>query len=149
MSQKITLATESKGRRIVAGIPFFDGVAVVESLTATRRAFFDAIGATVGNTSKPAIESAEDLDGLTVAELRNVAGDHEVELPAKATRAKLIEELASVLFPTAQAEPIVQTIPTPGGEGMGAHDVAALDVAGGTVTSGVSTTDTPEASSGR
>lgn len=76
------------GRQKALGVDFIDGTATVESLHPERERALTQHGFTILEE----IEGVK-LEDLTKAELLDIAATENVELPAKATKAEIIEAL--------------------------------------------------------
>lgn len=83
---KITHPRPEAGRQEFLGIEFRDGVAIVDNVHPERLLALTQHGATVE------IEGMK-LEDLTVRELREIADQEGIDLPSKATKARIIEAL--------------------------------------------------------
>ena len=80
----ITLPEHRARTRVIAGIPFTDGIATVKRLAPSARRYLGLIGATIETVK------ANPLEGLRVTELREHAAEQGIDLPAGATKAEII-----------------------------------------------------------
>jgi len=94
------------GRQRDLGLEFVDGVAIVDSLHPERELALRQHGYTI--TADPEVEAPFqaalgeeiiDLTSLTVPELREIAEQEGIELPAKALKAELVEILSRTSAP--------------------------------------------------
>ncbi|MFL2001440.1 hypothetical protein [Microbacterium sp. A1-JK] len=85
---RITHPAPALGRQEFLGVDFIDGVAHVDSLHPERELALTQHGATIFEE----IEGVK-LEDLTKAELSYIAATENVELPAKATKAQMIDAL--------------------------------------------------------
>lgn len=102
MSLTITLPAPTTTVR--GGIQFIDGEATVASLSAGARGFLETIGATIQDAGAPAAAAsdpttADEARAMTIAQLRDLAGRRDVDLPSKAKHAEIADAVVSALFP--------------------------------------------------
>jgi hypothetical protein len=88
MAVKITLPKRFAKSPVLAGIEFTDGVATVDKLGSSARAYFEHVGASFADPDAPNTAPVEEL---TVAELRGRLERAGVDIPAKANKAALAD----------------------------------------------------------
>lgn len=74
-----------------AGLHFANGVATAEALTPVQRATVTRLGYTIEGDEPPAPEKT--LDDMTVAELRDLAAERDVDLSGASKKAEILEVL--------------------------------------------------------
>lgn len=103
---RITHPNPQAGRQRALGVEFRDGVATVESLHPERELALRQHGFTV--EADPEVqapfqeglgEPIIDLTSLTISELREIADQEGIELPAKARKDEIVEILAQTSKP--------------------------------------------------
>lgn len=106
MAVKITLPPRFAKAPVLAGIAFANREATVTKLGTHARAYFAHIGATL---TDPDEKPESPFAAMTSKELREVAAEHGVDVPRKASKAQLVDAIDAHLANAAEETSSPQT----------------------------------------